>query len=156
MKKLKQLREDIQAGLDSQEHFALPVWAGGKPYTLQFMSVSNLSGRHVAYGVFLQECPPLLHLRNHSYFSIALFLSMIILSIVAILWINRVERKVKEYESFLPICATCKKVRAVAAEPRDSASWISIEDYFSSRTDSKLTHSICPGCYEKALEENEL
>ena len=151
-----QLLHEIKTGLESRENFALPVWVGGESYALQLLAISNASGQHVAYWIFLQECPQLKQLKKHAYFSMGIFLFMTILSIVAIFWINNVERRMKEYESFLPICATCKKVRAVAAEPRDPASWITIEDYFTSRTDSTLTHGICPACYTAALEESEI
>jgi hypothetical protein len=49
-------------------------------------------------------------------------------------------------ESFLPICAGCKKIRKSGADPKDIASWQPIESYFSERTETRFSHGICPDC----------
>ncbi len=67
--------------------------------------------------------------------------------------INRMQRKLKEIASFLPICATCKKVRPMDSDSNDPRSWINIENYFDQQTDEKLTHGICPDCLRRAMKE---
>jgi hypothetical protein len=53
---------------------------------------------------------------------------------------------IKRLEGLVPICANCKKVRMEGANPFDQASWTSIEQYFSERTDAEFTHGLCPEC----------
>jgi hypothetical protein len=53
---------------------------------------------------------------------------------------------IKKLEGILPICAQCKRIRLEGGEPRNQRSWIKIENYLSTRTDAKFTHTICPEC----------
>lgn len=61
-------------------------------------------------------------------------------------------QQVQQLESFLPICAYCKKIRD------DKNYWDQIEGYISKRTGTRFSHGICPDCYNKLLasEMNEL
>jgi DNA-binding response OmpR family regulator len=73
-----------------------------------------------------------------------------------------VARRILEYtahiqklESFIPICAYCKKVRD------DHNYWQRIESYINERTGSEFSHSVCPDCYQvqivpqlEALKQN--
>lgn len=43
------------------------------------------------------------------------------------------------------MCSYCKKVRD------DQQYWQEVEDYISTRTDARCSHSICPGCWEKVV-----
>jgi len=47
---------------------------------------------------------------------------------------------------FLPICASCKKIRVEDADPERESSWHSVESYLHRRTDLEITHSLCPSC----------
>jgi len=47
---------------------------------------------------------------------------------------------VKTLEGFIPICASCKKVRA------DDGYWRQIEQYLSENSDVSLSHGLCPEC----------
>ena len=64
--------------------------------------------------------------------------------------------RAKKYESFVPICASCKKIRSLGADPKAAASWISIEQYFRKHTITSLSHSYCPDCLQKIHSELEL
>ncbi len=55
--------------------------------------------------------------------------------------------KVRMLEGMLPICMYCKKIRD------DKNYWVKVEDYISSHSDAKLSHGICPECYEKEFGE---
>ena len=48
--------------------------------------------------------------------------------------------KVKTLSGFIPICASCKKVRD------DRGFWSQIEDYLSEHSDAELSHGLCPDC----------
>lgn len=55
--------------------------------------------------------------------------------------------KLDNLESFLPICASCKKIRD------DNGYWKQLESYISQRADVRFSHSICPECADKAMAE---
>ena len=50
-------------------------------------------------------------------------------------------------QGLLPICAWCKRVRD------DEHYWHAVEDYLARRTDSRLSHGICPECADKMRDE---
>ena len=47
---------------------------------------------------------------------------------------------VERLEGFLPICASCRKIRD------DQGYWSQLEAYFGEHSDLKFSHSICPEC----------
>ncbi len=47
---------------------------------------------------------------------------------------------VKTLKGFIPICASCKKVRA------DDGYWRQIEQYINENSDASLSHGLCPDC----------
>ncbi len=51
--------------------------------------------------------------------------------------------KVKTLSGFLPICASCKKIR------NDEGYWQQIEAYIRENTDADFSHGLCPECAEK-------
>lgn len=53
--------------------------------------------------------------------------------------------KVKQLESFLPICGYCRKIRD------DKNYWTQVEDYFAKRDGTRFSHGICPDCYERVM-----
>lgn len=55
--------------------------------------------------------------------------------------------RVETLTGLLPICAYCKKVCD------DQGYWNRIETYISKHSRAEFTHSICPECEKKALEE---
>lgn len=55
--------------------------------------------------------------------------------------------EVKTLRGLLPICASCKKVRD------DSGIWNQIESYISKHSEATFTHSYCPECAVKVIED---
>ena len=55
--------------------------------------------------------------------------------------------EVKKLSGFLPICASCKKIRD------DTGYWNEIEKYISERSEALFSHSICPDCLRKLYPE---
>jgi len=53
------------------------------------------------------------------------------------------EALTKVLSGFIPICASCKRIR-------EDNQWTQIEGYVTKRTDAKFSHGICPAC-EKRL-----
>ncbi len=56
--------------------------------------------------------------------------------------------KVKTLSGFLPICASCKKIRD------DKGYWNQIEKYISTHSQAEFTHSICPDCMAELYGQN--
>jgi two-component system sensor histidine kinase TtrS len=57
--------------------------------------------------------------------------------------------KVKLLSGFLPICASCKKIRD------DKGYWNQIETYISQHSEAEFSHGYCPDCAEKKFRELE-
>lgn len=55
--------------------------------------------------------------------------------------------KIKILSGFLPICASCKKIRD------DKGSWSQIESYVRDHSEAEFSHGICPECAEKLYPE---
>ena len=55
--------------------------------------------------------------------------------------------KIKILRGFLPICASCKKIRD------KTGSWRQIESYIKDHSEAEFTHSICPDCAKKLYPE---
>ncbi|MCL4456983.1 MAG: PAS domain S-box protein [Nitrospirae bacterium] len=55
--------------------------------------------------------------------------------------------EVKTLSGMLPICASCKKIRA------DEGYWQQIETYISEHSGAEFSHSICPECAKKLYPE---
>lgn len=53
----------------------------------------------------------------------------------------------KTLGSFLPICASCKKIR------EKDGTWVSIEAYISDRSETEFSHGICPECAKRLYPE---
>jgi PAS domain S-box-containing protein len=55
--------------------------------------------------------------------------------------------KVKLLSGFIPICASCKKIR------NDKGYWEQMELYIRDHSEAEFSHSICPECAEKLYPE---
>jgi hypothetical protein len=51
--------------------------------------------------------------------------------------------EVRTLKGYIPICASCKKVR------NDEGYWEQIEKYIRDRSEAEFSHGICPDCMEK-------
>jgi PAS domain S-box-containing protein len=51
--------------------------------------------------------------------------------------------KVKQLSGFIPICASCKKIRD------DKGYWKQVEEYIHDHSEAEFSHSICPDCAKK-------
>ncbi|MBU0482740.1 MAG: DUF3365 domain-containing protein [Proteobacteria bacterium] len=56
-------------------------------------------------------------------------------------------QQVKLLSGFLPICASCKKIRD------DKGYWNQIESYIRDHSEAEFSHSICPACARKLYPE---
>jgi PAS domain S-box-containing protein len=58
--------------------------------------------------------------------------------------------KVKLLSGFLPICASCKKIRD------DKGYWNQIEGYIRDHSEAEFSHGICPDCAQKLYPDLDL
>ena len=86
-------------------------------------------------------------------------LALIALWLVAILSLQRrtfheekekALQEVKILSGFLPICASCKKIRG------DKGYWNQIESYIRDHTEAEFSHGICPDCAKKLYQDLNL
>lgn len=61
--------------------------------------------------------------------------------------LQKAMQDVKVLSGFLPICASCKKIRD------DTGYWRQIEDYISKHSNALFSHGICPDCSKKLYPE---
>lgn len=84
---------------------------------------------------------------------LCLLLICVLLFIVKIIHLNDSLKtalsEVKTLQGFLPICASCKKIRD------DSGYWNRIETYIRNHSEAEFSHSICPSCAQKLMDEFE-
>lgn len=57
------------------------------------------------------------------------------------------EEKIKLLSGFLPICASCKKIRD------DAGYWHQIESYIRDHSEAEFSHGICPDCIKKLFPD---
>ena len=57
--------------------------------------------------------------------------------------------KVKKLSGFLPICASCKRIRD------DKGYWNQIESYIRDHSDIDFSHGICPECAQKLYKKKK-
>ena len=55
--------------------------------------------------------------------------------------------EIKVLQSFLPICAQCKKIRD------EQGVWQQLEVYLSEHGNTQFSHGYCPDCYKQVLAE---
>ncbi len=55
--------------------------------------------------------------------------------------------EIKKLSGFLPICASCKKIRD------DEGYWNQIETYIKEHSEADFTHGICPECEKRLYPE---
>lgn len=60
------------------------------------------------------------------------------------------KKEVKILQGFLPICASCKKIRD------DKGYWSQIESYISDHSEAQFSHGVCPDCAKKLYPELDL
>ena len=79
--------------------------------------------------------------------------SVVEITVLSVVWLVimfttiRLLNKIRYLEGFLPVCASCKKIRDV------NGSWSEMEVYIREHTDADFSHSICPECAERLYPE---
>ncbi len=61
--------------------------------------------------------------------------------------IDRRDKLLDNLSKIYPICSYCKKVR------EESGNWVSVEKYVKDVSGATPSHSICPECFNKQINE---
>ncbi len=63
-------------------------------------------------------------------------------------------KRIKLYETIIPVCCICKKIRDDAGREPGTGQWVELERYLLRRAGIKASHSYCPDCLRRVAEEN--
>lgn len=66
---------------------------------------------------------------------------------------QEMQKKIKLYEKFLPICMYCKQIRDDSGKEPGTGRWMQLEEYICQKSGTHLTHGCCPECYEAHVAE---
>lgn len=64
-------------------------------------------------------------------------------------------RKVKVYESILPVCMFCKKIRDDSGTKPGRGEWRPMEEYLDEKSNADVVNNCCPECYKQHKDEWE-
>lgn len=62
-------------------------------------------------------------------------------------------RKVRLYETLLPVCCVCKRIRDDAGREPGAGRWLRFEDYLREKAGVMVTSGYCPECTRQAEKE---
>ena len=62
-------------------------------------------------------------------------------------------KKIKIYESILPVCSECKKVLHESAGSGQMPEWLAMDQFISRKTGLGISHGYCPDCFKEAMQE---
>ncbi len=85
---------------------------------------------------------PTLYSQRIGEISIELVIFFII-TVVQVLLLRKLYKRIRMLEGFLLICANCKKIKNQEEE------WEHMEKYISEHSDAQFSHGICPECTQK-------
>ncbi len=122
----------------------------------QTYTTSDMMPHDFSTSGFLYEHGVKINLRKF-YIALSIALGIVAILSVAVVWITRVNRKIRKQarslekalgeikvlRGIIPICASCKKIRD------DKGYWNQVEQYISERTDVEFSHGICADCARK-------
>ena len=62
------------------------------------------------------------------------------------------KRKVKAYETIVPVCCVCKSIRDDTDKEIGAGRWMPVEEYILTKSKIAISPSYCPECIKKELE----
>jgi hypothetical protein len=66
-----------------------------------------------------------------------------IVMVIQIMMLKNLYKRIRLLEGFIPICASCKKIKNTEDQ------WEQIEQYITQHSLAQFSHSICPDCARK-------
>lgn len=62
------------------------------------------------------------------------------------------KRKVKAYETIVPVCCECKSIRDDTGKEIGTGKWMPVEEYILTKSKIAVSPTYCPECIKKELE----
>lgn len=62
--------------------------------------------------------------------------------------------EIKVLRGILPVCCVCGLIRDDTGAGHGKGEWIKVDKFVVEKTNAQVSHSYCPKCYEKAMEED--
>ena len=61
-------------------------------------------------------------------------------------------RKIKLYQTILPMCCVCKKIRDDRLTEPGKGKWVAVEQFIHDRANLDITSSYCPECAQQTMD----
>ena len=71
----------------------------------------------------------------------------VIVMVIQIALFNKLYKRIRLLEGFIPICANCKKIKSTEDQ------WEQIEKYITQHSLAQFSHGICPDCARQLYPE---
>lgn len=112
--------------------------------------------QHPAYSAPWLDFSVALKMFALNHMSMALFFGVLgaVFGVLTVL-LNRQKKRADILEGLLPICSYCRRVRDDHGLVDTEVRWHNVETYIVKKTETKLTHGICPECREKVMEQTD-
>ena len=68
-------------------------------------------------------------------------------------FISQLLKEISTLKRILPICCVCGVIRDDTGVEHGEGEWVKIEKFITNRTELDLSHTYCPACYGKQLDE---
>jgi PAS domain S-box-containing protein len=65
-------------------------------------------------------------------------------------------KRLQLYESILPVCCVCGKVRDDTGTEQGKGDWQSLQAFVTEHSDTSLSHTFCPPCYQEYRQQQGL
>jgi DNA-binding NtrC family response regulator len=62
-------------------------------------------------------------------------------------------RRIRLYQTILPMCCVCKKIRDDTGKVPGQGPWVPVEQFIHERARLDITSSYCPDCAQKTLQQ---
>ena len=70
-----------------------------------------------------------------------------------ILELQKALAEIKTLRGILPMCCVCGLIRDDTGVEQGKGEWVKVDKFVHQKTEAKVSHSYCPKCYEKAMED---
>ena len=62
------------------------------------------------------------------------------------------QRKLKAYETILPVCCMCKSIRDDTGKEVGTGQWLTVEEYMLKKTNIVISPTFCPQCIKTEMD----
>ena len=66
---------------------------------------------------------------------------------------KKAEKEIKTLKGILPVCCVCGLIRDDTGTEHGKGEWMKVDKFVTQKTDAQVSHSYCPKCHVKAMED---